>query len=225
MKKQRVSAFALVVTVLTLSLSGGNIAFGLTSGDEVNIEFGQPVPTPIPQPQSQGVANGTITLGAAIAGKPGVFRVSTFGVTIVDSGIGIVFNPANLLFDTNARLLSGSAGGMYVSSGAGTHTLGLTVSGNNWTFTDTKVSTGIKQVSKGTYFATAAPAVALYDDFSAPLINPDKWFGDEGSGGGGKLAEVVRLVQTNGLRLFSRSNGAADLGCRHGARIFRTKIP
>jgi len=99
------------------------------------------------------------------------------------------------------------------------------VSGKSWTFTDTQVSTGTKEVSNGTYFATAVPAVALYDDFSAPLVDPDKWFGAERSGGGGILAEAVRLIQANGLRLSSRSYGATDSDVERGHGSFQLVFP
>jgi hypothetical protein len=196
----------IVVTAFALSVGAGGVALGavLTPGNEVNLQFNETSPTATPD-----AANGTITLGGAVIGKPGVFHTATFSATIVSSGIGIVFNPTELQFNSNTLILTGSAAGVYVGAGGGTHTVRLQVTGNNWTFTDTNVTTGKKQVSQGTYTAAVVPGVALYDNFSAPLINPDKWSGGEYAANGGVLAEGIRGIQVVGiqptaLRLLSR---------------------
>lgn len=201
MNKQYALMVRMVVTAFTLAVGAGGVALGavLTPGNEVNIQFNETSPTATPD-----VANGTIALGGAVIGKPGVFRITSFSATIVTSGIGIVFNPTELEFNSNTLMLSGSAAGVYVGAGGGTHTASLKVTGNNWTFTDTAVSSGKKQVSQGTYTAAAVPGVALYDDFSAPLINPDKWSGGEFAANGGILAEGFRGIQLTALRLLSR---------------------
>lgn len=53
----------------------------------------------------------------------------------------------------------------------------------------------------------ALEPLVLYDDFSAKLIDPDKWFG----GGGGFLCEeAIRQTQGGRLRLLCRSYGKTD---------------
>jgi len=52
--------------------------------------------------------------------------------------------------------------------------------------------------------AQALESFVLYDDFNAPRINPSKWFGVEGGGGG---AEAVRLVVLGKLLMGYRAYG------------------
>ena len=63
-------------------------------------------------------------------------------------------------------------------------------------------------------FVQAAEPLVLYDNFNSALINPDKWFGSEFSGG----REVFRTVQNGQLRLLDRvyGNNGSNSGYWHG---------
>ncbi len=217
MKKRFVSVSVMVVTALTLLLAGVDVASGFTTGNEVNIQFDETSPASM-----AGVANGTFTLGAAVTGHPGVFHVATFSVSLKTTcaDCGVVFSAAGLLFNANTLDLSGTATGLHVGSGGGVHTdsLKLAATAATWTLVDTKVQTGAKQIFQGTYTLSAVPVVSLYDDFTVPPINPGKWFGDQFTGGDGRVTEGVRMVQGSGLRLFSRTYGGtgSDTGTAFG---------
>lgn len=225
MKNKYTSMFGMVVAGLTLLLARVDVAFGLAAGDEVNVQFAETNPASNP-----GFANGTLTLGAAVAGKPGVFHVATFAVTVVDpvcSGCAIVYNPTHLLFNANTPLLSGSATGVYIATGDGAHSnvLTLPTSGANWNALDKKISNGAKQTYEGTYTISAVPTVSVYDDFTNPLIDPDKWIGSEFTGGEGNIAEAARLIQSGALRLFSRIYGGTDSDAGSSFGAFRLAFP
>jgi hypothetical protein len=61
-------------------------------------------------------------------------------------------------------------------------------------------------------FAKVGSAEPLYDDFSAPFISKDKWFGGEGVSALGR--DVARAIENGKLRLKHRSVGftASDSG-------------
>jgi len=188
MKKRFSSISVMGVTAVTLLLAGVDVASGFNTGNEFNIQFNETSPTATP-----GVANGTFTLGAAVTGKPGVFHVATFDVKLntTCAGCGVVFSAAGLLFNANTLDLSGTATGLHVGTGGGVHIdhLTLPATATTWTLVDTKQAT--KQTYQGTYTLSAVPALSLYDNFSAPLIDPSKWSGAEN---GGILTESVRLI-------------------------------
>jgi hypothetical protein len=52
--------------------------------------------------------------------------------------------------------------------------------------------------------AQAAEALALYDDFKAKLIDPEKWFGSESTGAG---TEATRTILFGRLRQGYRAYG------------------
>ena len=203
MKNKAMSICIGAIAAFALLLAEANVAFGLAPGDEINIQFNETSPPP------PDTANGTFTLGAAVSGHPGVFHIASFAVTCADCGAGILFNPTSLTFDSNTSILSGTAAGTYVATGGGvfTDTLKLPTTGATFTLIITKVSNGAKQTFTGTYTIAAVPTVSLYDDFTAPLIDPTRWYGAEASG---MVTEAVRLIQGGSLRLFSRSYGATD---------------
>ena len=72
--------------------------------------------------------------------------------------------------------------------------------------------------------AVSGAQLVVYDDFSAPLINPDKWAGSEATGGtGNPTTEVERIVQLGRLEMrigqygldttsVGTSNGKVRLG-------------
>ncbi|HTT40712.1 MAG TPA: hypothetical protein VMH32_23895 [Burkholderiales bacterium] len=202
MKKRWASLSVSGLTALTLLLAGVDAASAFTPGpgNQFNIRFDQTSPTAIPD-----VADGTIALGAAIPAKPGVFRVSSFAAD------GIAFSVTGLVFNTNTMVLAGVTTGSVVSGGD-LHVFQLTLAtaSASWTlvYTDKKAHT--KETTGGTYTPSAVPPVSLYDNFSAPVINPAKWSGGEYAVPGGIMTESIRVIQQNALRLASRRYGGTD---------------
>lgn len=77
----------------------------------------------------------------------------------------------------------------------------------------------------------AAPPTALYDNFTAPLLNPAKWFGGESDDARANLENIRYIVGNptlgNRLRLYSRGYGASglNLGTRFGNNVLNFRNP
>jgi len=202
MKKRSASLSVSGLAALTLLLAGVDAAAAFTTGNQFNIQFDQTIPTPI-----QDIADGTIALGAAIPAKPGVFRVSSF------SAAGAVFSVGGLVFNTNTTpmLLSGVTTAL-ATSGKDVHVyqLKLSTTSASWTLVDADKKTHTTQTTQGTYTSSTVPPVSLYDNFSALVINPDKWSGGEYAVPGGIMTEAIRVIQQGALRLASRRYGGTD---------------
>lgn len=71
----------------------------------------------------------------------------------------------------------------------------------------------------------SAITLTLYDDFEGGVIDPNKWSGDEGSGGGAPNAEAARLTYPSGtsrelaLVLFSYGSTANNTGSSADNRL------